>query len=275
MLILFLFILGIIIAAGIFVYKSQQNQKYIDYINENSIALEKLRALNQTYTFYPHINLDEVYSYDNEEYFKSISCNDYLIYHLQFNKTKILEQIGKIDFNNKHYKKYKNEVQSIQVFGEYKNPDSSLDPNLLYQLESKKFNSEIIIPTLHFDLKVTLKLTNMNGEPITDKRNTFSKEEIIELINHVNNRSGNFYNNKEIWDAICRVERGKVSNKMRFSIYQRDGYCCKCCGKSFDTDNLEIDHIKPIAKGGKSTLDNLQTLCRDCNLEKGTKFKRY
>ena len=31
----------------------------------------------------------------------------------------------------------------------------------------------------------------------------------------------------------------------------------------------EIDHIFPISKGGKSTYDNLQTLCRRCNKLKG------
>lgn len=32
--------------------------------------------------------------------------------------------------------------------------------------------------------------------------------------------------------------------------------------------DLEIDHILPISKGGKSTIDNLQTLCKTCNKEK-------
>lgn len=53
---------------------------------------------------------------------------------------------------------------------------------------------------------------------------------------------------------------------MRFAIYNRDGYrCCKCGRK---TDDLEIDHIMPISKGGKTHPDNLQTLCKRCNMEK-------
>ena len=35
---------------------------------------------------------------------------------------------------------------------------------------------------------------------------------------------------------------------------------------------MDIDHIKPIAKGGKTTYDNLQTLCRRCNKEKGDTY---
>ena len=76
-----------------------------------------------------------------------------------------------------------------------------------------------------------------------------------------------YYLDDNVWQSICRVERGKVSSKMRFEIFERDGYCCKKCGSR---DNLEIDHIIPISKGGKSTYDNLQTLCHNCNYNKGS-----
>ena len=57
---------------------------------------------------------------------------------------------------------------------------------------------------------------------------------------------------------------------MRFSIYARDGYRCRICGaRQGKIVQLEIDHIIPIAKGGKSTYDNLQTLCHNCNVQKG------
>lgn len=59
---------------------------------------------------------------------------------------------------------------------------------------------------------------------------------------------------------------------MRFAIFRRDGERCKRCGSRH---NLEIDHIVPISKGGKSTYDNLQTLCHSCNMEKGTDIERY
>ena len=89
--------------------------------------------------------------------------------------------------------------------------------------------------------------------------------QILDLIDRVNDKYGTWFNDRGIWDAICRVERGRVSNKMRFSIYKRDGYRCQHCGRSGRFVDLEIDHIIPIAKGGKSTYDNLQTLCKRCN----------
>lgn len=62
---------------------------------------------------------------------------------------------------------------------------------------------------------------------------------------------------------------------MRFSIYERDGYRCCKCGISDRYAQLEIDHILPIAKGGKTTYDNLQTLCHKCNMEKGDTHIKY
>lgn len=41
------------------------------------------------------------------------------------------------------------------------------------------------------------------------------------------------------------------------------------------TAPLEVDHIVPHADGGTSTMANLQTLCRDCHLNKtATENKR-
>ena len=44
------------------------------------------------------------------------------------------------------------------------------------------------------------------------------------------------------------------------------GECCANCGV---LGNLVLDHIIPIAKGGRSQYDNLQLLCADCNRIKG------
>ena len=111
----------------------------------------------------------------------------------------------------------------------------------------------------------------MNGSIYDKKMQSFCVEEILSFINRLKNKSGTFYNDCDIWDSLCRVERGKVSNKMRFSIYERDGYRCRRCGVSEQYVSLEIDHIIPISKGGKSTYENLQTLCHKCNCEKGNK----
>lgn len=55
-------------------------------------------------------------------------------------------------------------------------------------------------------------------------------------------------------------------------IFERDGNVCLKCKSPYD---LTVDHIIPVSKGGATTLDNLQTLCRTCNSQKGDKTERY
>ena len=48
--------------------------------------------------------------------------------------------------------------------------------------------------------------------------------------------------------------------------------CCSLCGKKLSSiDECHFDHIFPVAKGGKSTADNCQILCVNCNLKKSDK----
>ena len=66
-----------------------------------------------------------------------------------------------------------------------------------------------------------------------------------------------------------REGRIKLPYGMKEKIFRRDGYRCRMCGASKDNGiELTIDHIKPLADGGTNDIDNLQTLCKECNENK-------
>ena len=46
---------------------------------------------------------------------------------------------------------------------------------------------------------------------------------------------------------------------------------CTYCSKKLNSRTLKIDHKIPVARGGKTTLDNLASSCERCNTEKGQK----
>ena len=68
-------------------------------------------------------------------------------------------------------------------------------------------------------------------------------------------------------------QRNLMTKSLRETIAKRDNYTCQICGKYMpDGVGLHIDHIVPIAKGGKSIPSNLQVLCSKCNGKKSSKL---
>ena len=61
----------------------------------------------------------------------------------------------------------------------------------------------------------------------------------------------------------------------KLAAYTRQGGVCKMCGKKFNIDEMNADHIKPWSKGGHTTPDNCQMLCSTCNFTKGAKSSIY
>lgn len=61
------------------------------------------------------------------------------------------------------------------------------------------------------------------------------------------------------------AKRKSLSKKIRFEVFKRDSFTCQYCGRSVPDVILEVDHIKPVSKGGDNEIINLITSCRDCN----------
>jgi hypothetical protein len=60
-----------------------------------------------------------------------------------------------------------------------------------------------------------------------------------------------------------------IPQDVKTAVWQRDqGKCVQCKA----TDYLEYDHIIPHSKGGASSVNNVQLLCRRCNLAKSDRF---
>ena len=92
-----------------------------------------------------------------------------------------------------------------------------------------------------------------------------------------------------------RGKRSSISIPLRIEVAEKCNCQCQICGETGDLDrprgvvlsrqeepidfdcnyykriSMEIDHIVPLEKGGKTELDNLQILCRFCNRSKAIK----
>lgn len=59
-----------------------------------------------------------------------------------------------------------------------------------------------------------------------------------------------------------RAVRGTALRVRNARIKARDGYRCQMCGALRTPEDLEIDHIVPLCRGGGDEESNLQSLCR-------------
>lgn len=55
----------------------------------------------------------------------------------------------------------------------------------------------------------------------------------------------------------------------RKNIFTRDHYRCQYCKQQKPKNQLSLDHVIPLSRGGKTTWNNVVTACRDCNIRKG------
>lgn len=77
-------------------------------------------------------------------------------------------------------------------------------------------------------------------------------------------------------NAIIKHKTSRNINlRLRYKVLKRDNFKCVLCGRSPAKDiniELHVDHIIPYSKGGETIIENLQTLCSECNLGKSNLY---
>jgi len=75
-----------------------------------------------------------------------------------------------------------------------------------------------------------------------------------------------------IWDYRL-LDNDPIPDSLRYRVLKEAKGRCALCGATKDTALLDIDHIIPRSRGGKTEYSNLQVLCAKCNRSKGNKDK--
>jgi len=117
-------------------------------------------------------------------------------------------------------------------------------------------------------LEAFVKYINSDSEDGTEVSNedalgSISNELIVTDSNCQKPKQSNFTTHKT---------RRDINLRLRFRVMQRDKFKCCKCGKSPATDPtviIQVDHVIPWSLGGETVMENLQTLCSECNYGKG------
>lgn len=65
-------------------------------------------------------------------------------------------------------------------------------------------------------------------------------------------------------------------HRPRFSKHNlllRDVYTCQYCATPYTKNNLTLDHVVPLCKGGKTSWTNIVAACGPCNNRKGSETR--
>jgi 5-methylcytosine-specific restriction endonuclease McrA len=74
---------------------------------------------------------------------------------------------------------------------------------------------------------------------------------------------------------VLQVYDRLPKTKVRFSrhnIYARDDNTCQYCKRQLPRTELNLDHVVPRARGGRTTWENVVCCCVPCNLRKGCRL---
>jgi len=76
--------------------------------------------------------------------------------------------------------------------------------------------------------------------------------------------------NSEVDDATIKREREKarVLRKQGWWQSRLSRGECHYCGRVFPPKELTLDHVVPLARGGRSTRGNCVPACKECNNQK-------
>ena len=116
--------------------------------------------------------------------------------------------------------------------------------------------------------KETLIICEVSYTSPAGRNNYYDKKEytihdVLQILDNVDS-----YNK-----SSAERERAKMTTTLRYSILKRDNFKCVICGRgSEDGVKLQVDHIIPVSKGGKTVEENLRTLCKDCNRGKSDAY---
>lgn len=105
-------------------------------------------------------------------------------------------------------------------------------------------------------VKYPYKVSQLVGQFFCDYSYLEAREQKLRSIGHECTLNS-YYSNSQ---------RKLMTKSLRRKIMIRDKYTCQICGKYMpDEIGLQIDHIIPVSKGGKTVPSNLQVLCSRCN----------
>jgi Restriction endonuclease len=281
--------------------------RYKELVKKYSVQYTKLITLNNQYSFSTNINRKYVIELkcESKKHFDRTNCDLFICQTIEENTSFFQDIITKLNKNETDYQHYQTMYEELKsatlpidsakhrfrikginylleksgkkIF--FTNADSEntrhekkqcASASYFRRIEEKYFTSyKLVKPQTSISIKCTIIYFSPKGRNKYQKSKVYSYENVKYIyqyvLSQIENRSTRGYQIKQ--------ERSKMNNSIRYDVLKRDNFKCCICGlSSLDGVVLHVDHIIPVSKGGKTELNNLQTLCDRCNYGKTDKY---
>ena len=270
-------IIGGVLLYGIFVVirqyiKSNLAHRIAEAVGTTSKRLVALKELNRQYTFHDispvvehRFTFQKKYEYDRfvaggwEQGFSEF-VGKYWSY--------LTKLSGQADDNQKNYIAYRAAVTKLPPFVSEREAESLSVPfDRYHSLEQEMIRKTLLHPVTDLHVTIEAHYISPGGRKSYSDSRTYNMDQARQCME---NRIKRIEREKE---HAPEIERKKMTYSLRYDVMKRDHFRCRLCGKSAeDGVQLEVDHIVPVSKGGKTEISNLQTLCMACNRGKRDKY---
>ena len=258
----------VLMALLIFLYEKHRN----NFVAENSLKIASLLELNDQTNFH-HLDdtLDLRKHYDNKSNFNRINPSFLLTAEIKSNIAFYSRYITKINENRETKIRYDRNFDDILYSDRHIDYESlKISQKEFIQRENKILQKLKLSPVIDCTINLKTTYSSPQGRVFLSKSDVLSFDDLVVCF-HSLSRS---HIDKATLAQLRLLERGEVSDSLRYDILKRDNFSCVICGASAHQGvRLHVDHIIPISKGGKSTPDNLRTLCERCNIGKSNKLE--
>lgn len=241
-------------------------------ILKHSGKVASLLMLNQSFLF--HVVRRKMIirkQYDNKSNFNKIEPAYLMSANIRNNISEFSSLLTKIKENRENKQIYEKKVEEI-IAKPVNNILEALkiSKKELISREKKILRKLTINPIIDCQLCVYMNYSSPKGKVNLSKSNCFTFNDMFTSFESVSRSRLD----KHTYSKLALVERGEISDSLRYDILKRDNFKCTICGASKNEGaRLHVDHILPISKGGKSIPGNLRTLCERCNIGKSDKLE--
>ena len=257
-----IFILPIIIYN--FIIKRIINKEN-EVVSKTSKKIQKITKLNESYQFKDIKRkkrniIEREYS---RKSFDRVTGKSIIKYHLDNNINGIRTDLENAIFNITLLEKYNKDVEKVL---QSESTNNSKYSSKKFKMVEERVLRSIIYKKENFmiTLKIEVYYRSNGGNVYDNKKRKYLFNDLVFVYNE--------WNRGNKFEETINQERKIMNDYIRYNVLKRDNFSCQICGiTAKDGAKLQVDHIIPVSKGGKTVMSNLQTLCERCNIGKSNK----